>query len=158
MDRPPRLVSAPLLDRTLLVRVLVVSTLMATAAFGFFELAQLRGLTLEQCRTVTVNTVVVVEVAYLFGCRSLRHPLWRIGLFTNKWVWVGAAAMLGAQLFFTYAPIMNRLFHTAPLPLIWWIYATLSGAVILAVTEAKKAFGARKRVKPRTASVSQRLT
>ena len=143
MDRPPRRVSAPLLDRTLLVRVLVVSALMATAAFGFFELAQSQGLTIEQCRTITVNTIVVIEVAYLFGCRSLRHPLWRIGLFTNKWVWLGATAMLATQLAFTYAPILNRLFHTAPLPLVWWVYATLAGAAILAVTELKKALGRR---------------
>ena len=143
MDRPPRRVSAPLLDRTLLVRVLVVSALMATAAFGFFELAQSQGLTIEQCRTITVNTIVVIEVAYLFGCRSLRHPLWRIGLFTNKWVWLGATAMLATQLAFTYAPILNRLFHTAPLPLVWWVYATLAGAAILAVTELKKALSRR---------------
>ena len=143
MDRPPRPVSAPLLDRTLLTRVLVVSTLMATAAFGFFELAQAQGLTIEQCRTITVNTIVVIEVAYLFACRSLRLPVWRIGLFTNKWVWFGAIAMLAAQLVFTYAPIMNRLFHTAPQPLMWWVYATLAGAAILAVTELKKALARR---------------
>ena len=116
---------------------------MATAAFGFFELAQAQGLTIEQCRTITVNTIVVIEVAYLFACRSLRLPVWRIGLFTNKWVWFGAIAMLAAQLVFTYAPIMNRLFHTAPQPLMWWVYATLAGAAILAVTELKKALARR---------------
>lgn len=87
--------------------------------------------------------IVVVEVAYLFGCRSLRLPIWQIGLFSNPWVWAAAATMLAAQLVFTYVPLMNRLFHTAPLPAIWWIYATLSGAGILAVIKVKKALGRR---------------
>jgi len=139
MQRPPRPMSAPLLSRGLGLRVLLVSTLMAAATFGFFELAQSQGLSVEQCRTIAINTIVVVEVAYLFGCRSLRLPIWRLGLFTNNWVWAGATLMLGAQLLLTYTPVMNRLFHTAPLPLIWWVYATAAGLVILAFVEAKKA-------------------
>jgi hypothetical protein len=40
----------------------------------------------------------MAEVGYLFACRSLRFPMWKLGLFTNKWVWLGSGAMLLAQL------------------------------------------------------------
>jgi cation-transporting P-type ATPase F len=138
MTRPPRPMTAPLLGRAIAIRTIAVSALMAGAAFGFFELAQHEGLSLAQARTIAINTIVVTEVGYLFGCRSLRQPLWRIGLFTNNWVWLGAFVMLLAQLLITYAPFMNRLFHTAPLPFIWWVYATIAGGAIYLLVEAKK--------------------
>ncbi len=63
----------------------------------------------------------MVEAAYLFGCRSLSHSIFKIGLFTNPFALAGAAAMVLLQLFFTYASPMNALFHSAPLDAgAWW--------------------------------------
>jgi cation-transporting P-type ATPase F len=138
MTRPPRPMSAPLLGTAVVVRILLISTMMAAAAFGFFWVADSRGMPIEQSRTIAVNTIVVIEVGYLFACRSLRLPLLKIGLFTNRWVWLGASVMLVAQLLFTYTPVMNKLFHSAPLPLIWWVYPSLAGLVIFLFVEAKK--------------------
>jgi cation-transporting ATPase F len=144
MDRPPRSVKEPILNRALGVRTLLVSTLMAAAAFGLFEWMELRQPGhLAEARTIAVNTIVVIEVAYLFACRSLRLPIWRLGLFTNPWVWVGAVVMLLAQLLLTYAPFMNRLFHTAPIEWIWWVYFSIAGAVVFIVVEMKKLVGRR---------------
>jgi magnesium-transporting ATPase (P-type) len=89
-----------------------------------------------------MNTIVVVEVGYLFACRSLSLPSWKIGLFTNPSVWFGAAAMLGVQLVLTYVPIMNRLFHTAPIDLWWWSVMTAIGLLVFVLAEAKKAWSA----------------
>jgi magnesium-transporting ATPase (P-type) len=44
-----------------------------------------------------------------------------LGLFSNKWLVFGVIAMLGVQIAFTYLPIMNRLFHSAPLNLEAWL-------------------------------------
>ncbi len=139
MERPPRPVDATLLDWRLGARTLVVSVMVAGAAFGLFEwsLAVL-GESIEQARTIAVNTIVVVEAAYLFACRSLRYPLWRIGLFSNPWVWLGAGVMLLAQMIFTYVPVMNRLFHTSAIAWIWWLYFTIAGFIVLAGVETYK--------------------
>jgi len=148
MDRPPRDVDEPLLSAKLGLRTLIVSVLMSAAAFGLFEYAQRsRPDDLAVARTLAVNTIVVVEVAYLFACRSLRLPIWQLGLFTNRYVWIGATVMLGAQLLFTYVPFMNRLFHTAPIEWFWWLWFTGAGMIVLAVIELKKWIGrARARV------------
>jgi cation-transporting P-type ATPase F len=139
MERPPRPVDAKLLDWRLGGRTLVVSVMVAGAAFGLFEWSlTVLGESIEQARTIAVNTVVVVEAAYLFACRSLRHPIWRIGLFSNPWVWLGAGVMLLAQLIFTYVPGMNTLFHTRPIDWIWWLYFSIAGLVVLAAVEAYK--------------------
>jgi Ca2+-transporting ATPase len=142
MDRPPRRVNAPLLDWSLGVRTILVSTLMAAAAFGLFEyMVSVEGDTLREARTLAVNTIVLVEVAYLFACRSLRLPMWRIGIFSNPYVWLGALVMLLAQLAFTYVPFMNTLFQSAPIDWYWWPLLTIAGVIVFAAVEVKKLFG-----------------
>ena len=75
---------------------------------------------------------------YLFNCRSLNHSIFAIGLFTNRWTIVGSLAMLGAQLLFTYAPIMNRLFHTAPIDAESWLRIAAVAAVAFGAVELEK--------------------
>ncbi len=145
MDRPPRPVEAPLLERWVLARVALVSVLIAAAAFGLFE-ASLRHAPerVDEARTIAANTVVVLEVAYLFACRSLTHPVWRIGLFSNRWLWAGASIMLLVQLAWTYLPVMNRLFHTAPLHWAWWLAFSAAGALVFGAVELFKCAFARR--------------
>ncbi|MCG3172957.1 MAG: putative cation-transporting ATPase F [Myxococcota bacterium] len=145
MKRHPRAAKASILDRNLGIRTALVSLAVGSAAFGCFNWAQMQGLSGEASRTIAVNTIVVVEVGYLFACRSLVLPSWRIGFFTNHGVWIGAAAMLVVQLAFTYAPIMNRLFHTSPIDLWWWGVMTAAGLLMFLLAEAKKAWTARAR-------------
>jgi magnesium-transporting ATPase (P-type) len=77
---------------------------------------------------------VLVQLIYLFNCRSLNHSLFAIGLFTNRWTIVGSLAMLAAQLLFTYLPLMNKLFHTAPINAESWLrVAAVAGAAFVVV-------------------------
>lgn len=145
MHRRPRPARAPILDRALGIRTAVVSLAVGAAAFGCFEWAQLHGMSDEASRTIAVNTIVVVEVGYLFACRSLSLPSWKIGLFTNPTVWLGASGLLGVQLALTYVPVMNHLFHTAPIDLWWWGVLTAIGFLVFVLAEAKKAWSARSR-------------
>ncbi len=120
MHRPPRRLATPVLDGALIGRIVLVSLLLLGGAFGLFlrELAQ--GHSLAEARTVAVNVFVMVEMAYLFNCRSLRKSFWQLGLFSNAWVWAGVGSMLALQLLFTYHPTFNALFQTAPIGLEEW--------------------------------------
>jgi cation-transporting P-type ATPase F len=139
MQVPPRPVAAPLLDRGLLVRIAFVSVVSAAVVFGAWYWARsIDGLSEAAARTVAVNGIVVVSVAYLFNCRSLRRPMWALGLFSNRWVWVGSAVMILAQLAFTYLPALQRLFHTEGISAAWWLRLTVGGLLVFAVVEVKK--------------------
>jgi Ca2+-transporting ATPase len=139
MSRPPRPVTAPLLDRAMLVRIVFVSVISAALVFGtWFWALRLEHLSIAAARTIAVNAIVVVSVAYLFNCRSLTRPVWRIGLFGNKWVWLGALVMLVVQVAFTTLPFMQRLFHTEAIAPVWWLRLTAVGAVIFGLVELKK--------------------
>ena len=82
--------------------------------FGLYELDLLLGSSVAQARTVAVNAIVMIEVLYLFNCRSLTQSMFRVGVYSNRWMVAGVVAMVLLQLLFTYAPFMNNLFLTAP--------------------------------------------
>ncbi|MCI0541350.1 MAG: cation transporting ATPase C-terminal domain-containing protein [Verrucomicrobiales bacterium] len=139
MRRPPRDPRQPILTFPLFMRTGLVTLLILASAFGAFLWEQeMRGKSLVEARTTVVNVVVMVEVFYLLNCRSLLHSMFRVGVWTNGWVFAGIAAMLGAQLLFTHAPLMNRLFHTAPLDFPSWLYITGVGLAAYCVVELEK--------------------
>lgn len=58
------------------------------------------------------------------------HSIFAVGWFTNWWAIAGSLTMLGAQLLFTYAAMMNKLFHTAPINAMSWL--RIAGVATLA--------------------------
>ena len=60
----------------------------------------------------------MIEVAYLFNARYLRDPVInRAGLLGSRPVLIAIAVVLGLQLLFTYAPPLQVLFNTRPVPI-----------------------------------------
>jgi Ca2+-transporting ATPase len=147
MARPPRDPKRPMLTFPLLMRTGLVALIMLVGAFWlFFWEIRVEGEKLAAARTAVINVIVLVQTAYLFNCRSLNHSAFAIGWFTNRWAIAGALAMLGAQLFFTYAPVMNQLFHTAPIDAESWLRITAVAALAFVAVELEKwiRFGGRR--------------
>jgi len=140
MRRPPRPVGEPLLSRFLVWRIVFVSTLFLTGIFGMFEWARAQGASIEAARTAAVNTLVCMEVFYLFSVRYLKAPsfTWQ-GVRGTPRVLVAVAGVFVLQLLFTYTPVMHTLFQTEALPLQWGIAIVLAGVALLVILEVEKA-------------------
>ncbi len=152
MFRPPRVPDSPILTGVLIQRIILVSLLMLGAVFALFLHKKAGGADLAEARTVAVNVIVMIELFYLFNCRSLRYSVWSLGLFSNTWVIGGSAATVLLQLFYTYHPWMNTLFHSAPLARADWAnIVAVSAAVSLVV-------GAEKWIRKRSAPAAPSLT
>jgi calcium-translocating P-type ATPase len=121
MERPPRDPSQPLLTFPLFMRTGLVSLLTLGGAFGLFIWENSRGASLAEARTAVANVIVFVQLCYLFNCRSLTRSSWSLGAFSNLWLLAGVAAMIAAQMAFTYVPFMNEAFHSAPLDAAAWL-------------------------------------
>jgi cation-transporting ATPase F len=121
MRRPPRDPARPLLTRQLVMRVLLVSALLVGGALGLFEWERAHGASLAEARTVAMNLFVAVETLYLFSCRSLTQPMWRIGILSNRWILFGVTSQAVGQAAITYLPVMNDLFRTAPISADAWL-------------------------------------
>ncbi|WP_255537732.1 cation-transporting P-type ATPase [Motiliproteus sp. SC1-56] len=115
MARPPRDPRASLLSTALLVRIALVGLLLLLGAYGLFRWELAQGSSETLARTVTVNVFVFGELFYLFNCRSLRYSMLHLGVFSNPWLLLGVATMIGLQLLYTYAPAMNTALGSAPI-------------------------------------------
>jgi Ca2+-transporting ATPase len=139
MRRPPRDPRSPLLTPPLLYRTALVCAIMLAGAYWiFFAALAAAPADLPAARTAIVNLIVVVEAVYLFNCRALLRPILGPGLFANPWAWIGAGTMLGLQVLFTFAPVMHRLFHSAPIDGVTWLRIAVVGAVAFVVVELEK--------------------
>jgi len=138
MQRQPRNPDIPILTRELITRIFLVGTLLLIGAFGLFEWELAKGASLEQARTVAVNTFVIMELFYLFNCRSLTKSIFQLGVFSNMWVFGGVSVMLFMQIIYTYLPIMNRLFHSAPIGAGSWAQIGVAGLAAHVIVEVEK--------------------
>ncbi len=139
MQRPPRGPRAPLMTRPLFMRIGLVSILMMGGAFGLYLWEQrVHGTGVAEARTAAVNVVVAVLMAYLLNCRSLTRSWFSLPTGSNPWLLGGLGAMVAAQAAFTHLPLMNRLFHTAPLDAAAWWRVALIGALAFLGVELEK--------------------
>ncbi len=138
MRRSPRDPGQPILTGVLVERIVLVSLLMLVGAYVVFLWEQERTESLASARTAAVNVFVMVELFYLFNCRSLDHTMFHIGVFSNPWIWRGVAAMVGLQLLITYTPVMNRLFHTVPIDGMAWAKILATAIVVYLIVGLEK--------------------
>ncbi|SFP82908.1 cation-translocating P-type ATPase [Hymenobacter arizonensis] len=140
MDRPPRPADQPILTFELTMRTLLVGVLMLAATFGLFVYERRLGASLAEAQTVATTVLVVMEVFYLFSCRSLVRPVKEIGFFSNLWIYYGIAAMLFLQALFVYLPFMNNLFSTSPLGGVQLLRIFGAGLTLLIIVSIEKHF------------------
>jgi magnesium-transporting ATPase (P-type) len=139
MARKPRSPSESLLSGVLLWRIAFVSLLFVIGAFGIFYYALDRGLSVDLARTMVVNTIVVMELFYLFSVRYAHGTAltWR-GMLGTPAVFVGIAAVVVAQLAFTYLPVLQKVFATEAIEPADGLLIVLIGVLLLLLVEAEK--------------------
>ncbi len=139
MRRPPRPPGAPLLSPFLLWRVVLVSFLFAGVSLAIFFYALERGRDLETARTLVVNTLVVLEIFYLFNVRYLHMTSISLrGALGTPAVLYALAAVIAAQLAFTYAPIMQQWFATRPVAPADGLLIIACGIALMFLLEGEK--------------------
>ncbi len=117
MQRPPQDPQMPIMTRDVVIRTLYVGVLLVAGVFGLFKYALFQGASLAEARTVATTMLVMGELFYLFNCRSLTRSVFSVGVFSNPWIWIGCALMIGTQALYVYMPFMNQMFHSAPISL-----------------------------------------
>ena len=139
MRRPPRPAAAGLLSPFLVWRVVLVSLIFVVGALSVFFYALGTGLDVATARTMVVNTVVVLEIFYLFNVRYLHMTsfTWQ-GVLGTPAVLIAVGAVVLAQFAFTYLPAMQALFDTRAVSLPDGLLIVGVGVIAMTVLEAEK--------------------
>ncbi len=132
MTRPPRAPGAPIITRSVLIRIIVAGLILLITAFAVFDWVEGRGLGDAVARTAAVNVFMSVQIFYLFACRSLRRSLFTYNPLSNRIILLGVAVVVALQALFTYAPFMQVAFKTDGLTLgLWVVIAAIGVAAML---------------------------
>jgi magnesium-transporting ATPase (P-type) len=172
MQLPPRVKSKPLLDRSLLLRAYCfLGTIEATLAMlGFFlvwysngyDVAGLQSiaptilshtanptitLIYAQSTTMTLATIVACQDGNVFACRSERSSIFRLGFFTNPWIWLGIATEWMLIITIIDLPWLRQIFSTAPLTIWQCLLLFCCPVILLGAEEIRKVLSRKKELK-----------
>jgi magnesium-transporting ATPase (P-type) len=139
MRRPPRPRNEPLLTGELGWHIVLVSVLFLGGVFGIYSYAIDRGYSVELARTLSVNTLVVMEVFHLFFIRNIYGTslTWK-AVRGTKVVWATVITITVAQFAVTYLPPLQRVFATEPVPVLDGLLVVGIGAALFAIIETEK--------------------
>lgn len=152
MERPPRSRKESLLNKKVLLHLLQIGTIMGGGAVVAFIITLLRGgwhfgqelsslaPLYFKATTVTYATLVIVQFANSLCARSEHKSLFKLGIFSNKYLL--GAIFLSLSLLFTlaYVPVANKLWHTAPIDSISWMLIITFALVLFIFEETRKYF------------------
>ncbi len=140
MRRPPRDPRQPLLTPLVVWRIVFVSFLGLAGTFGLFAWERMHGTDLAQARTVAVNTLVIIEMFYLFNARFLTASvLSRSGLMGNPYVPLVILLLVMAQIGFIYGEPLHAVFGTESIGIYSWLRSLGVGLIVLFFVELEKA-------------------
>ncbi|MBD2177189.1 cation-transporting P-type ATPase [Pseudanabaena sp. FACHB-1998] len=165
MKLPPRSKSRPLLDRSLLLRAycflgLIEATL---GMMGFFWVWHSYGYDFNalqviapnilsrtanpeitfiyaQATTMTLAIIVACQDGNVFACRSERTSIFRLGLFSNPFIWLGIATEWILILSIIEIAQLRQIFSTAPLTTWQWLFLLICPPILLGMEELRKLF------------------
>jgi Ca2+-transporting ATPase len=116
MERRPVARDDPLVDRAMLARVALMALTAVVVTFGWFAWRLGQGADLAQVRTETFTLLAMCQWFNVLNCQSPTRSALRLGLLNNPWLLGGMALSVLLQAVVLYAPAMNTMFHTVPLP------------------------------------------
>ncbi len=146
MRRPPRDPSEPLFSRFVVFRTVLVSLLMTIGTILLFMWEHNRSLSsgmsaseaLSESQTMAVTFVIMFQIFYILNCRSLNDSILKIGIFSNKTVFIGIGVVLVLHSLFIYMPFMNTVFKSSWLNPWDIVIAAGAAAIILPIIGIEK--------------------
>ncbi|MBI2589117.1 HAD-IC family P-type ATPase [Candidatus Saccharibacteria bacterium] len=107
MNRPPRHPRAPILDRLILTRIVLVGIAMSASILGVFAFLIQAGYSSEYAQTIAFAMLVFAQWVNAFNARSERQSLIRRLFYPNYKLLVGLALAATAQALAMFSPLKN---------------------------------------------------
>ncbi|HTX68339.1 MAG TPA: HAD-IC family P-type ATPase, partial [Thermoleophilia bacterium] len=155
MDLPPRPRSERLLSKATLRRVVYIGVIQSIfAVTGFLYVLLSHGWNwgdgswmqptsphydiYREALMMTQAAIVMGQVANGFGCRTERESVFKIGLFSNRFLVISELIGIGMILIIAYVPFVANIFKTGPLSLADWGFLVVAAVTLFFAEEARK--------------------
>ena len=146
LNRRPVPPSQPILTFRMGVRLALMSLAIAVSTLGYFLVKTASGMPLEQARTATFTLLAVCTWFNVLSCRSETRTALSLDILRNPWLLGGLLLSNLLQVAVVFLPLLNRVFHTVPLPLSEVVAIGVAGSLVLWVEEGRK-YWARRRLR-----------
>lgn len=113
MRRPPHPPNESIFARGLAKDVIWIGILMAILSLGGGFLFWRAGS--ENWQTVLFTTLVLAQMGNVMALRAERASVFKVGLFSNKYMVGAVLLMIALQMAVVYVPFMQNVFNTRPL-------------------------------------------
>jgi len=129
MDRAPRPPNEPVINREMTIGVVIQTIAITSAVLTAYWLGMsyysntAHTDPIITAQTMAFVTLVMSELFRAYTARSERYPLFKLGLFTNKWMQYAIGFSVFLLLIVVYVPIpaINEIFNTTPITLSEWV-------------------------------------
>lgn len=139
MERPPRASSKPILDQQAIGMVAGLGLYVGLATLWLFQyMLNQPGVSAILAQTMAFNGIIVIEWFNVMNFRTLRVPVFRVGLFTNRWMLIAIVVTASVQVCAIYVPVMQKVLHTVPLTGQHWVMIAVVAAPVFVVCETIK--------------------
>jgi P-type Ca2+ transporter type 2C len=132
MMQQPREKGEGIFARGLWSKIVVRGCLIGICTLLSFMTGRLYGMDLATCRTLALTTLVMSQLLHVFECRSERHSIFEIKVFTNPYLVLAVLVSMIMVCSILYIPFLSGVFNTVPLRLFQWgIVLFYSGIIFM---------------------------
>ena len=133
MMQQPRRKSEGIFARGLWEKIIVRGCLIGVCTLFSFELARLFAMDLATCRTISLCTLVMSQLLHVFECRSERHSIFEIKIFSNPYLLGAVCVSVIMICSILYIPFLKSVFNTVSLNLDQWALVLFFSGIIFLI-------------------------
>ncbi len=142
MTRPPRHPQESIFSGGIGAHAIWVGLLMAGIVI-FVQFWSIRS-EISNWQTIVFTILCLTQLGHVLAIRSERQSLFRIGLFSNRYLLGAVLFTFLFQMATVYVPILNPIFKTEPLTLVELLFTLALSSIVFFAVELEKFFKRRK--------------
>jgi P-type Ca2+ transporter type 2C len=123
MKHPPRQPDEPVINRSMVWGIVIQGLVITLAVLGAFRISlYLNPDNLQHAQTVAFATLSIGELFRAYTSRSETYSIFKLGIFSNKYMQYAVLSSLVILLAIIYLPFLDPIFQTTFLTVKDWIY------------------------------------
>lgn len=133
MRQSPREKNEGIFARGLWEKIIVRGSLIGVCTLLSFMSGRYYGMDLVTCRTITMCTLVMSQLLHVFECRSERHSIFEINIFSNIYLLGAVLVSMTMICCILYIPFLSGIFNTVALNLGQWLLVIFFSGIIFLI-------------------------